>query len=122
MAKNNPKPNTTPTKAGAPKKILIRGIGPGLTAFGVVGALADPRLRVFNGTTLVDENDNWTAVGAEALATAQAARDIGAFAIANGSKDAALILTLAPGAYTAQVGSADGRSTGVALVEFYEIP
>jgi hypothetical protein len=49
-----------------------------------------------------------------------AARDTGAFALVAGSKDAALILTLAPGAYTAQVTPADG--TGVALVEIYEVP
>ena len=68
------------------------------------------------------ENDNWSAVPADAIATAQAARDTGAFALANGSKDAALILTLMPGAYTGQVSSADGTSTGTALVEIYEVP
>ena len=106
----------------APKKVLVRAIGPSLTAFGVGGALADPRLRVFNGAALIAENDNWSAVPAESTATAQAARDTGAFALANGSKDAALILTLAPGAYTAQVSGADGTSTGVALIEVYEVP
>jgi hypothetical protein len=106
----------------APKKMLIRAIGPGLTAFGVAGALADPRLGIFNSATRIAENDNWSAASAEAAATAQAARDTGAFALANGSKDAALILTLAPGAYTAQVSGADGTSTGVALIEVYEVP
>ena len=93
-----------------------------LTAFGVAGAIVDPRLRVFTGAELIAENDNWSAVSAETSATAQAARDTGAFALANGSKDAALILTLAPGAYTAQVSGADGASTGVALIEVYEVP
>ena len=106
----------------APKKVLVRAIGPSLTAFGVAGALADPRLGIFNGATRIAENDNWSAASAEAAATAQAARDTGAFALANGSKDAALILTLAPGAYTAQVSGADGASTGVALIEVYEVP
>ena len=106
----------------APKKVLVRAIGPSLTAFGVAGALADPRLRVFNGAALIAENDNWSIVPADTAATAQAARDTGAFALANGSKDAALILTLAPGAYTAQVSGADGASTGVALIEVYEVP
>ena len=106
----------------APKKVLVRAIGPSLTAFGVAGALADPRLGIFNGAARIAENDNWSAVGAEAAATAQAVRDSGAFALANGSKDAAMILTLAPGAYTAQVSGADGTSTGVALIEIYEVP
>ena len=34
----------------------------------------------------------------------------------------ALIVSLAPGAYTAQVSSADGTGSGLALVEIYEIP
>jgi hypothetical protein len=106
----------------APKKVLVRGIGPGLAAFGLTGTLADPRLRVYRGSELVAENDNWSAVPAESTATAQAARDTGAFALAAGSKDAALILTLVPGAYTGQVASADGTSTGTALVEIYELP
>lgn len=97
----------------APKKVLIRGIGPGLTQFGVAGALVDPRLQVYSGATLLAENDNWGAV---------AASSTGAFALPSVSKDAALILTLAPGAYTAQVLPANGTPPGVALVEIYELP
>jgi len=101
---------------------LALAIGPSLTAFGVAGSPADPRLGIFNGATRIAENDNWSIVPADTTATAQAARDTGAFALANGSKDAALILTLMPGAYTGQVSSADGTSTGTALVEIYEVP
>lgn len=50
-----------------------------------------------------------------------AAATSGAFALPAGTKDAAVVLTLAPGAYTALVSGADG-STGVALVEVYELP
>ncbi|MCX6956571.1 MAG: hypothetical protein NTV51_30945, partial [Verrucomicrobia bacterium] len=103
--------------------VLVRGIGPGLTAFGVGGALTDPRLRVYRNNELVGENDNWSAGTAETTAAvAQAARDTGAFTLTSGSKDAAVILTLAPGNYTAQVAGADGTATGVALVEIYELP
>ncbi|MCX6942172.1 MAG: Ig-like domain-containing protein [Verrucomicrobia bacterium] len=94
----------------APKRVLVRAVGPSLTAFGVAGAIVDPRLRVFTCAALIAENDNWSIVPADTAATVQAARDTGAFALANGSKDAALILTLAPGAYTAQVSCADGAS------------
>ena len=107
---------------GADQTMLIRATGPALAGFGVTGVLADPKLEVFAGATKIGENDNWSAVPADAIATAQAARDTGAFALANGSKDAALILTLMPGAYTGQVSSADGASTGTALVEIYELP
>jgi hypothetical protein len=106
----------------SPKRVLIRGIGPALAAFGVSGGLADPRLRVYKDNQLVGDNDNWSAVATEAAAVASAARDTGAFTLVNASKDAALILTLAPGAYTAQVSASDGISSGAALVEIYELP
>jgi hypothetical protein len=111
-----------------PKRLLIRGVGPALAGFNVPGALADPRLAVYDGQTVVAQNDNWgtptalsagqsVATAAELAAAAQAG---GAFALAAGSKDAAVIVTLAPGAYTAQVTAVDG-STGAALVEIYEL-
>lgn len=106
----------------ASKRMLVRGIGPGLAQFGLGGTLVDPRLRVYRGTTLVAENDNWSAVPAEATANAEAARVTGGFTLPTGSRDAVLVLTLPPGTYTAQVGGADGTSTGTALVEIYEIP
>jgi hypothetical protein len=88
----------------------------------VAGVLADPRLRVFRQAELLGENDNWSTVPAEAAVTAGAARDAGAFALPPGSRDAAVILTLAPGAYTAQVTAAEGTGTGTALIELYELP
>ncbi len=106
----------------SPKRLLIRGVGPGLAAFGVGGVLADPRLRVYRNADLQAENDNWSAVAAEGTASADAAREAGAFALAAGSRDSALIVTLAPGAYTAQITSADGTATGSALIEIYELP
>jgi hypothetical protein len=99
------------------RRLLIRGVGPTLAAFGVTGTLADPQLTVFNGQTVVASNDNWDAT-ATPLATQTGA---GGFALTAGSKDAALIVNLAPGSYTAQV-SGVGATTGVALVEIYELP
>jgi hypothetical protein len=46
---------------------------------------------------------------------------VGAFPLAPGGRDAALLLTLPPGTYSAQVGGPAG-ATGVALVEVYEMP
>ena len=100
---------------------LVRGIGPGLAGFGVEGVLADPRLRIFNGDTLVGENDNWDANVVDTAALASSMQASGAFVLGAGSRDAAIVLTLQPGAYTAQVSAADG-SSGVALVEIYEVP
>ncbi len=104
-----------------PKTILVRAVGPGLAAFGVAGALANPRLRLFNGEQLLRENDDW-GDGDTATRTqiTQAAASVGAFGLPAGSRDATLLITLPPGTYSAQVSGADG-GTGVALVEVYEV-
>lgn len=101
------------------KTMLVRAIGPTLgSAFSVPDVMADPKLELFdaNGKSLAT-NDNWG--GSAALAAAFG--DTGAFALNAGSADAALLTTLAPGNYTAQVTVATG-ATGVALVEVYEVP
>ncbi len=103
-----------------PRQVLLRAVGPGLTPLGVTGALADPKLQVFHGGILVNENDNWGSAG-DAAQLATVANTVGAFALSNGSKDAVLLVTLAPGAYTVLVSGA-GSTTGVALVEIYEVP
>ncbi len=103
------------TGTGA-KRLLIRAVGPKLGAFGVTGVLTDPSLEIYNSSgVLQTSNDNWSA---ELAATFTA---VGAFALDNGSRDAALVAVLAPGSYTAQVrGVANG--TGEALIEIYEAP
>ena len=100
------------------KTVLIRGIGPTLGVFGVTGVLDDPQLQLYSGTTLLRENDNW---GGDAQISATGA-SVGAFALANpASKDAVLLVTLPPGSYTAQISGVNA-STGVALVEVYDVP
>lgn len=102
------------------KKLLIRGVGPALTAFGVDGALADPQLALYAGTTQIYGNDDWgSAAGSPGIATATT--QAGTFALPDGSKDAVLLVTLPAGAYTAKVSGANG-ATGIALVEVYEVP
>jgi hypothetical protein len=104
-----------------PGRYLIRGIGPALTAFGVGGALADPVLVLTTslGVT-VASNDNWST-NANAGDIANIAAGVGAFPLTANSRDAALLLTLPPGSYTALVSGA-ANTTGVALVEVYEVP
>jgi hypothetical protein len=102
----------------APKTLLIRGVGPALTAFGVAGALADPALTIYQGSEALATNAGW----ANRAAIAAAGTQVGAFALAAGSRDAALLVTLSPGSYTAQVKAAQVTSSGVALIEIYEVP
>ncbi len=103
-----------------PKKLLIRAVGPTLGAFGVGGTLADPVLEVrpLGVDNVVATNDDWR--GTPALKAAFAG--VGAFAFAaDNSRDAAVAIELPPGAYTATV-SGKNNTTGVALVEVYELP
>jgi hypothetical protein len=105
--------------AGASSKtLLVRGIGPTLAAYSVTGALADPQLTIFAANqAVVGFNDNWG--GTAALQAAFNAAY--AFPLPMTSADSAIVVTLAPGAYTAQVNGANG-STGTALIEIYEMP
>ncbi len=103
-----------------PKKLLLRAAGPTLAAFGIGNVLADPvlTLRPLNSETIVAANDNWA--GTAALRAAFTS--VGAFAFsADTSLDAAIAIELPPGAYTATV-SGKNNTTGVALVEVYELP
>jgi hypothetical protein len=102
------------------KTVLIRAIGPrlALEPFNVGGVMADPKLELFSGPTVIASNDNWG--GDPQLTTVCAS--IGAFAVNDGtSKDAMLLVTLAPGSYTAQVGGM-AATGGLALIEVYEVP
>jgi alpha-tubulin suppressor-like RCC1 family protein len=102
----------------APKTLLLRGLGPTLAAQGVTGALADPQLWLFRGATLLGGNDDWA--GATVLKDAFALVGAGPLA-ADASKDAALLVTLQPGVYSAQVSGVAG-TTGVGLVEIFLLP
>ena len=106
----------------APKQVLIRAIGPSLTQFGVTGVLADPQLALFRqGTTQpIQQNDNWLAA-TNAAQVGLAGAQVGAFNLPATSRDSAILVTLDPGTYSAQV-SGVGNTTGVALVEIYEVP
>jgi hypothetical protein len=99
------------------KTVLIRAVGPTLGTFGVTNTLADPKLELYRGSELLQTNDNWN--GTDLLANAFT--QVGAFPLPANSKDAALYVTLQPGAYTTQI-SGVGGATGVALIEVYEVP
>lgn len=105
-----------------PRTLLVRGVGPKLAAFGVTGTVADPRLQIFDSQQrAILANDDWSGadfVGELVLAT----QYVGAFALDTGSKDAATLSLVEPGAYTIQVVGAAAAPSGEALVEVYEVP
>jgi len=106
--------------AGVPKQVLIRGVGPGLSAFGVTGVLAKPSLALYNAGTgsVIDSNTVW-GTGANAVQIAAVTAQLGSFALQSGSADSALLENLTPGPYSVQLSGA-GSTTGVGLVEVYE--
>jgi len=100
------------------KTVLIRASGPTLTTYGVTGVMPDPQINVYSGSTVIASNAGWA--GDASIATI--ASTIGAFPYASStSKDSAVLITLAPGSYTAQASSSSGTS-GTTIVEVYEVP
>jgi hypothetical protein len=102
--------------------VLIRASGPALVPFGVAGTLSDLSLQLYSvsssGSVLIAGNEDW---GGDPEITAEAAA-VGAFAWTDpNSADCALLVTLPPGNYTANVLGVNGAS-GVALVEVYDVP
>jgi hypothetical protein len=104
------------------KTVLIRAVGPSLgqPPFNISSAMADPQLTLFNSSQVaIAGNDNWG--GNNALATTGGR--VGAFALFSPtSRDAVLLMTLAPGSYTVQVSPVSGTAGGTAIVEVYEVP
>ena len=98
----------------ARKKVLITARGPSLAAFGVSGAMANPKLELFAGQTKIVENDDWQTNPAGVIAEIQAT----GIAPAD-PRESALLVTLNPGVYTAIVSGVD-NGTGVAIVEVFE--
>lgn len=113
------------------ERVLVRGIGPGLTAFGVGNVLTTPQITLYDGQgAVIASNLGWgnspqsgpsTFQATARQATSADMSAAGAFALMPGSADGAIVATLAPGAYSVVVSGA-GNTTGVALVEIYELP
>lgn len=97
----------------APKQVLLRGIGPSLTGFGVQDALADPVMELHGPTGFTTvTNDNWRDTqSAEIKATGIPPND---------NLESAIVATLNPGQYTAIV-SGKNNASGVALIEAYDL-
>ena len=99
------------------ERVLIRGLGPALAGFAVTGFLADPKIDLYSGSNIIQSNDNWVdtpdmrAMFASLYLTP----------LATGSRDAAMVAQLSPGTYTVQLSGVNG-TTGVALIQIYELP
>ena len=100
---------------GADKTVVIRARGPSLVPFGITNALANPVLQLVRSSdqATIATNDNWGSAANAGAVTASG------FAPSD-PLEAAILVTLPPGAYTAIVTGAGG-STGVGIVEVFEV-
>jgi uncharacterized protein (DUF1800 family) len=97
----------------APKTVLLRAVGPGLSSV-LSNSLANPALMLYRGPAVIATNDDWLAADAATM------QSVGATPLASSSADSALVRTLDPGVYSAIVtGSA--TTNNLALVEIYEV-
>jgi hypothetical protein len=100
----------------ATKNVVVRGIGPSLSQFGIPGVLADPTLELRDGQGgLIKQNDNWQDDAAQAALLTGASLGLG------NPNESGIFASLAPNAsYTAILAGKNG-GTGVGLVEIYDI-
>ena len=99
----------------APKHVLLRGIGPSLTQFGIPNVLGDPVLELHGpGAFVTVVNDNWRDD------PVQEAAIIASGIPPTNNLESAIDATLNPGSYTA-ILRGKNNSTGVALVEVYDL-
>jgi fibronectin type III domain protein len=94
-------------------KVIVRAVGPSLTSQGVADALLDPALDLYDSQgNLIASDDNWRS--------SQQAAIIDTTVPPSDDREAAIVRTLAPGAYSAIVRGQD-NTTGVALFELYAL-
>jgi hypothetical protein len=102
-----------------PRLVLVRVAGPALATMGVTSAAIDPALRVYAGQAVLVENEDWSPSGGQFMGVSAAVTATGAFPFLADSKDAAVVLSLEPGAYTIH---ALVDEPGEVLIEAYLIP
>ena len=106
----------------ASKRVIVRAIGPGLTRYGVPNVLVNPTLELHDGTgALIASNDNWQFTIIGGIITSDQGIDIRQSGHAPGNPlESAIIADLPAGNYTAIVRGVN-NTTGVALVEVYDL-
>jgi hypothetical protein len=97
-------------RGNSPVRVLIRGTGPSLASFGVASPVSDTIVQVWQGGTMLAENDDWR-MGQQALISASGYAPLS-------EREGAVLVTLQPGAYTTTIRGKNG-ATGVGLVEAF---
>jgi PKD repeat protein len=108
-----------PDKA-ATTRVVIRGIGPSLSSSSVPNSLQDPTLELHNGDgDKIATNDNWKIDDTTQQSQQSAIQATGLAPSDN--RESAILIELAPGHYTA-ILAGKGGTTGIGLVEIYNVP
>lgn len=103
------------------RTLLVRGVGPTLTRFGLTTQVNDPALGIYDSNQRqILANDDWNRASYMSEMVL-AANYVGAFELDDQSADAATLSLVDPGSYTVQVTGAND-SSGSSLVEVYEVP
>jgi hypothetical protein len=108
-------------QGNAPKRVLVRAVGPSIAQFGVPDVLANPRLELHDNTNIIGKNDDWETTQLGGVVSSDQAAEIQNSRMAPmDPAESALIATLSPGSYTAIVEGVNG-ATGVGSVEVYDL-
>jgi sugar lactone lactonase YvrE len=105
----------------ASRRVLLRAVGPTLANFNITGTAAEPQLLLYNSHNLLTASASAWGLQSNADEIRSAADAVGAFALPEGSKDSAMVVTLLPGTWTVQVQVPEGTN-GVAMIELYALP
>lgn len=101
---------------GEPKEVLIRAIGPTLADYGLSDPLPNPELKLYDSNnSVIATNDDWGADAGAVFGT------VGAFALPSGSRDAAMVMTLEPGVYSAHASGVGFGTNGEGMIEIYDL-
>jgi subtilisin family serine protease len=126
-------------QGSTPKTVMLRARGPslGVAPFNLPGVLANPTVKLYSGSTVIAQNDNWQTADPLCVSPAMSCGGVAEITATskdpcqpnpgqtrppmNCSKESALYVTLPPGNYSAVVSGVGGTS-GLGLVEVFEVP
>jgi hypothetical protein len=100
---------------GEPRNVVVRALGPSLSASGVHQVAANPKIAIYRGSTRIATNADWKSDPQHD----SLAQNYPSLAPTN-DKEAALLLTFSPGSYTVQGINEDGTE-GIILLEAYDV-
>lgn len=100
---------------GEPRNVVVRALGPSLSASGIQQVAGNPKIVVYRGSQKIATNADWKTDSR----ASELSQKYPTLAPTN-DKEAALLLTLLPGTYTLQGGNEEGAE-GIMLLEAYDV-